>query len=642
MIPRCRRTIAPVIGLLILRLAVSDGLIPLADAAPAAGEYLGPCALVVSKDARTLYVACADAHQVAWVDLPSGQIARRVAVPAEPTGLVLSPDGAKLMVACAAPKSTLVVLDAVSGNLITTIPAGHTAMSPVIDPDGKRIYVANRFDNDVSVIDLQTGAEVARVAAVREPIAAALTPDGRELLVANHLPATRSDGDFDGEVAPVVTVIDTRTYEKLAIELPHGSNGLRGLCVSPDGRHALVTHLLSNFEKTPFRVDMAWINTNVVSIIDIPRRKVLSTIGLDEYDMGSGNPYDVTYTADGESVCVSLAGTHELCVIKRSELLSKYAHRTMQPMMGVWPIYVSLAESLWHRIKLPGKGPRGLTAAGSKVYVAQYFSDTVAVFDLERDLGGDLNRYRGSEDDSGLDSEGEDQVSIRTIALGPPVQLSARRRGHLLFHDATICFEHWQSCASCHPDGRTDALNWDLMNDGQGNPKNTKSMLLAHRTPPVTSTGVRASAELAVRAGITHILFADRPEEEAAAIDAYLKSLQPVPSPHLVDGRLSPSAERGRELFTSKRIDCARCHPSPLYTDLKSHNVGTRRWNERTDRFDTPTLVEVWRTAPYLHDGRYTTIRDLLVEGKHGLRRRQSDNLSEREIDDLVEFVLSL
>jgi cytochrome c peroxidase len=187
-----------------------------------------------------------------------------------------------------------------------------------------------------------------------------------------------------------------------------------------------------------------------------------------------------------------------------------------------------------------------------------------------------------------------------------------------------------------------DGLNWDLMNDGQGNPKNTKSMLLAHRTPPAMSEGVRATAELAVRGGITHILFADRPEEEAAAIDEYLKSLEPVPSPHLVDGRLSEAAQRGRELFHDKRAGCDRCHPAPLYTDLDRHDVGTRRWYERTDRFDTPTLVEVWRTAPYLHDGRYTTVKDLLVEDRHGLRRRHADSLSEQEIDDLVEFVLSL
>ena len=618
--PRRFRKIAPVIGLLILRLAVSDGLVPVANAARETPRFLGPCALVASKDAATLYVACADAQQVAWVELPGGNVTRRIDVPAEPTGLALSPDAAKLIVTCAAPRSTVVVLDAASGDRLAAIPAGHTAMSPAISPDGKRLYVCNRFSGDVSVIDLAAGKAVARVAAVREPIAAAVTPDGRTVLVANHLPNARTDKTLSFDVTPVVTVIDTRTHETAAIELRHGANGLRGLCVSPDGKHALVTHLLANFEMTPFRVDTGWINTNVVSVIDVERRQVISTIGLDEYDMGTGNPYDVTWTADGESVCVSVAGTHELCVIDQSDLLGEFARQTMQPMMAVWPIYLSLGESLWRRVKLPGNGPRGLAGAGSKVYVAQYFSDTVAVVDLET----------------------ASDVSIGTIALGPAPRLTPERRGQLLFHDATLCYQQWVSCASCHPDGRMDGLNWDLMNDGQGNFKNTKSMLLAHQTPPAMAEGVRESAEVAVRSGFEHILFADRPEEEAAAVDAYLRSLRPVPSPHLVDGRLSPAAERGRELFQSERVGCHTCHPAPLYTDRKMHNVGTRRPHERNERFDTPTLVEVWRTAPYLHDGRYKTMKELFVEGRHGLPRGRSDDLSEQEIDDLVEFVLSM
>ncbi len=61
-----------------------------------------------------------------------------------------------------------------------------------------------------------------------------------------------------------------------------------------------------------------------------------------------------------------------------------------------------------------------------------------------------------------------------------------------------------------------------------------------------------------------------------------------------------------------------------------------------TDRFDTPRLVEVWRTAPYLHDGHWLTVKELLTVGKHGLSREQLEKLSERDIDDLVEFVLSL
>jgi cytochrome c peroxidase len=74
---------------------------------------------------------------------------------------------------------------------------------------------------------------------------------------------------------------------------------------------------------------------------------------------------------------------------------------------------------------------------------------------------------------------------------------------------------------------------------------------------------------------------------------------------------------------------------------LKRHSVGTRSPYETEDRFDTPTLVEVWRTAPYLHDGRYTTIKGLLAEGEHGLKGRLEE-LSQEDLDDLVEFVLSL
>jgi cytochrome c peroxidase len=180
------------------------------------------------------------------------------------------------------------------------------------------------------------------------------------------------------------------------------------------------------------------------------------------------------------------------------------------------------------------------------------------------------------------------------------------------------------------------------MNDGPSNPKSTKSMILAYETPPTMAEGVRPTAEKAVRAGLDHILFANRPEEEAAAIDVYLKSLKPVPSPHLVDGRLSPAAERGKKLFESSDVGCGKCHPGPLYTDRKMHDVGTRSPFEYTDRFDTPTLVEVWRTAPYLHDGRYKTIKDLIAEGKHGKSRGRVEKLSDEEIDDLVEFVLSL
>jgi hypothetical protein len=71
--------------------------------------------------------------------------------------------------------------------------------------------------------------------------------------------------------------------------------------------------------------------------------------------------------------------------------------------------------------------------------------------------------------------------------------------------------------------------------------------------------------------------------------------------------------------------------------------VGTNGpFDKPTDKFDTPTLKELWRSAPYLHDGSAATIRDVLTtrnpEGLHG----DVSGLSEMEIDDLCEYILSL
>jgi cytochrome c peroxidase len=273
---------------------------------------------------------------------------------------------------------------------------------------------------------------------------------------------------------------------------------------------------------------------------------------------------------------------------------------------------------MWQRIDLSGKGPREIAVHGQIAYVAQFYSDSIAVVEL-----------------------GDDKVPcVRTIPLGPAPELTLERKGQLLFDDASICYLKWQSCASCHPDGRADALNWDLMNDGVGNPKNSKSMVASHQTPPAMIKGVRATAEVAVRSGLTHILFTDRPEEEALAIDAYLKSLKPIPSPHLENGELSAKAERGKKLFHSKRVACARCHPAPLFTDMRIHRMGRTPSRYFPNLFDTPTLLEVWRTAPYLHDGQYSTVKELLLEGRHGLR--QNMGLSDSEAEDLAEYVLSL
>ena len=182
-------------------------------------------------------------------------------------------------------------------------------------------------------------------------------------------------------------------------------------------------------------------------------------------------------------------------------------------------------------------------------------------------------------------------------------------------------------------------MNWDLLNDGIGNPKNTKSMLLAHRTPPAMITAVRPNAESAVRAGFRHILFAVSEEADSVAIDQYLSGLEPLPSPHRVNGRLSDAAVRGKTVF--ERARCAGCHEGSLLTDMQQYDVGTAEGLDEGTKFDTPSLVEVWRTGPYLYDGRAATIRQVLTKYNPNDNHGVTKNLSDSELDDLVEYVLS-
>jgi cytochrome c peroxidase len=258
---------------------------------------------------------------------------------------------------------------------------------------------------------------------------------------------------------------------------------------------------------------------------------------------------------------------------------------------------------------------------GRTAYLANHFSDTITAMELD-------GTYPKAE----------------TIPLGPKPVPTPEQKGEFYFHDARICFQGWQSCASCHPgDARVDGLNWDLRNDGIGNPKNNKSLLLAFKTPPAMSIGVRESAEDAVRAGIRHILFTVQPPEVAESLDAYLKSLKPVPSPRLVKGKLSAAARRGEKLFRSKETGCAQCHPGPLFTDLQSYDVGTARDFDRgATAFDTPTLVELWRTAPYLHDGSAATVREVLLDRNKQDGHGKTSQLKPVEVDELVEYLLSL
>ena len=586
------------------------------------GPYLSPGMMAVDDTRHTLYTALATAKAIAVTDLKSGQAKGKIFLKRHPNYLLLSPDGSTLYVSSGEAGGTVEIFKLPKNKPVSTIPVGHKPSGMVLSHDGGNLFVANRFSNTVSVINLKSGKTVADIPAVREPHRLTITPDGKTVAITHVLPAQAA---VDTIVAAQITLIDASTCTvRSRVTLPNGAQSIRGIaCFSGehDGKYLYITHLLSRYNMPITQLDRGWVNTNALSIIDLTADSVYATVLLDDIDRGAANPAGICAGDDGK-LYIALSGTHELMVVDRKGL-----HEKLEMLFSgkLADAYIKNKEDLnlsltflapyKKRISLQGRSPREVISAGGKIYVSSYFSTFIEVVP-------------------------EDSRPATTLTLGQEPLPDNIRRGELAFSDATLCYQHWQSCTSCHPDGRTDGLNWDQLNDGLGNPKNTKSLLYSHFTPPSMITGIRESAELAVRKGILHILQTQQPEQIAVDMDEYLKHLTPVESPFLPQYKKTDPKQIGKKLF--EQAKCSQCHYGKYFTDLQKYDVGTGTGNDKGQAFDTPSLNEIWRTAPYLYDGRAVTLHEVFTKYNPDDRHGITNGLSEKELDALILYIKTL
>jgi len=121
---------------------------------------------------------------------------------------------------------------------------------------------------------------------------------------------------------------------------------------------------------------------------------------------------------------------------------------------------------------------------------------------------------------------------------------------------------------------------------------------------------------------------------------------------------ISASAKRGFKLFEGKG-HCSVCHTGYRFTDDGFHNIGLKDDDPgrfgvvpvpvTKGAFKTPTLRDIEKTAPYMHNGAYATLEDVV---KHYVRGGDSKTnlspnfkraeLNKSEVADLVEFLKTL
>jgi cytochrome c peroxidase len=236
--------------------------------------------------------------------------------------------------------------------------------------------------------------------------------------------------------------------------------------------------------------------------------------------------------------------------------------------------------------------------------------------------------------------------------------------GKILFYSANqpMVSRRWISCASCHPDGDPDGKTWH-------NPEellNTQSLAGMAWTHPIHWSVDRDEVqdfEYTIRgdlmqgrgllSGKLHKEL-DEPNRgrsrELDALAAYANSHGYSLSPH-AKGGLTDAARRGKDIFFSAETKCATCHSGPMYADSQpgptppKHDVGTGLddpGEKIGPAYDTPSLLGVYRTAPYLHHGKAQTLEEILTTCNKDNRHGTTSHLSSEQVADLVEFLKSL
>jgi YVTN family beta-propeller protein len=559
-------------------------------AGPRAGAAATPATLAVSVSATavavdaggaTLAAVNPDSASVTLLDLPSLGLRAEVRVGADPRTLSFTPDGARLLVANYGGDSVSIISVA-SGQVLAEVVVGGRPYGVVAGSD--QAYVSLMGLPQIVVIDLSRLSVAARVPVGAFPAGLALSRDQANLYVTHLYSST-------------VTILDTASasLRQTITGNPHG-NLSQFVTLSPDGTRAYLprSYSLADSQNLTYSTTVQ----PTLDVLDLSGSNGSASLNLARLGGPASLPFAAAVGADDSRLYVANAGSDDISVIDLDS-------------------GVQLA-------RMPaGRNPRGLALSpnGRRLFVDNVLDGTLDVFDTQS-----LARV--------------ETITLTRLALAPEV-LAGKR----LFNSALppMSRDHWLACAACHLDGGADGRTWAGFPDG---PRNTPALFGAATTLPLHWNGDLAELQdteqtiRTIQGGAG--LVPDR-ATDLDALAAYLKTLSVAASPYATDTAAAGSIRRGAYAF--QRWGCAGCHAAPLYTDQHLHasNVGDpaleRRQSGPLPRFDTPSLLGVWATAPYFHDGSALTLRDTLFSaGFHKLGPAMDD----REIDDLVAYLQAL
>jgi mono/diheme cytochrome c family protein len=595
----------------------------------------------IGEHARLL-VADADAHAIHVLNAEDDRPLGRLSLDGKPSSMVIGDDGR--VYAALVDRAVIVVLevaDAASTTLrkVRELPAPSDPTGLVFTPDGKRLVVVSGWEAALVVLDVATGEERARVELAREPRAVALSPDGATAFVAHAsashisrvdlaatppratpLPLSGHDGHVspkpqagpDGRGVSTNKRADGPTREArqgFALAMADGWLFMPAVLVhtgvEPGSTYGSGAEGYPSHEATIAQLNLA----EDVPLLRGLNRHFKATTNRSRYSAAPLSddcklPRAASVAPDGGSLWIACWGTDEVLVV------STRPGGTVTHALGRWTVPA---------------GPSGIAFDEREAIVWSAHAGAIARLPLVEPLADDapeILRYPKT-------LEAPVRVTELPREAGHDAQVAEGRRLFYAVGDPRISIDG-RACASCHPDGRDDALNWPIA----AGPRQTPILAgrLSAKLAPFGWQGDGPTVADHLHQTFGRLGGDGLPD---AAVDALLAYLAVLPQPSSVARADDGAVARGRELFTSKTAACASCHGEDGHgSDGTRHDMGTGA------AVDTPSLRFIAHSAPYFHDGRYASLSQLLRETSTTMGF--TADLSDEDFEALEAYLRSL
>jgi YVTN family beta-propeller protein len=517
---------------------------------------------------------------------------------------------------------TISVIDAQLFSVSGTINLPNFASRPhgMVIKNGAA-FVVLESTRQLLKISTDTGSVLQQVSLLTNPRQVAMSRDGNQLYVSNFITppvsgeSTATPNTNPGVVgvqvlqsanlSPVST-INVRYSADMPTENtgPGLANYLGAMAINPAGGHGYIPAKQDNILGGSLRAGTALTFDQTVRAVSL--RINLST-----------NSESVTERIDHDNASVGSAA-----------VFGPYGIHLFTALEGNRQVAISntLTGGEISRFNV-GLAPQGLALSpnGLVLAVHNFMDRNVQLFDISRVVKNGV-------------------TEVNLLATVPTVineQLTSEvLLGKQIFYDAAddrLAALDYMSCASCHNDGGHDGRVWDFTQFGEGL-RNTQTLRgkggMAHGLLHWTGNFDEVQdfeGQIRNFAGGSGLMndvdfFAGNRSlplglpklglsADLDALAAYISSLNTTDDSPLSTGGLSPLAAQGQVLFES--YQCSSCHSSATYTDSllgMRHDVGTlnaasgQRASQALDGLDTPTLLGLWATAPYLHNGSASTV----------------------------------